>query len=86
MNSIKTCTKKYNKPVKASKETEETCTKFPAIFATRTNHKQKQFQPKIHLSSCWKHFKYNKKNKNITPQHIWLIFSEVIVLKHCVDL
>lgn len=62
MNSIKTYTKKYNKPLKTSKETEETSTQFPAICVTFTNHKQKQFQAKTHLSSCWKHFKYNKTN------------------------
>lgn len=50
MNSIKTYTKKYNKPVKTSKDTEETCTKFPAVFAACTNHKQKQFQAKIRVA------------------------------------
>lgn len=63
MKNIKMYTKKYNRPAKISKETEETCTQFPAIFATCTNHKQKQFQAKIHSSSCWKHFKYNKTNR-----------------------
>lgn len=75
MNSINMYNKKYNKLVKISKETEETHTQFSAVFATCTNHKQKQFQAKIHLSSCWKHFKYNKTNKKIKttkqpPQHI----------------
>lgn len=69
------------------KKTEETCTQFPAIFATSTNHKQNQFKAKIHLLRCWKYLKYSKTNKKkTTPQHIWLIFSEALVLKHCVDL
>lgn len=62
MADIRTYAKKYNKPVKTSKETEETSIQFLATLVTCTDHMQKQFQAKIHLSSCWKHFKYNETN------------------------